>query len=122
MTQEVTRSLYYQEMIRMNDREYTDFVLNKVSSKTLDEPIIASSLGLAGEVGEIADLVKKYTFHNHKLAVEEVMEELGDLFFYMTLMMNTLETTLDEIIEMNVQKLNERYPEGFESIRSMNRG
>lgn len=106
----------------MNDREYTQFVLSKVSPQTVNEPMLAASLGIAGEAGEIADLVKKYTFHNHKMAVEEVTEELGDLFFYVTLMMWTLNITLDEIIEMNVQKLDERYPEGFESIRSMNRG
>ncbi len=105
----------------MNDREYTQFVLGKISPKTLEEPLMAGTLGLAGEVGEIADLVKKYIFHGHKLAVEEVVEELGDLFFYVTLIMHALDTTLDEVIEMNVQKLDSRYPEGFESIRSMNR-
>lgn len=105
----------------MNDREYMQFVLGKVSPETQEQPLMAGALGLAGEAGEVADLVKKYTFHGHKLAIEEVMEELGDLFFYMTLIMNAFETDLETVIEMNVEKLEARYPSGFESIRSMNR-
>jgi NTP pyrophosphatase (non-canonical NTP hydrolase) len=107
--------------VPMNAQEYTQFVLSKVSPETIEQPLMAGALGLAGEAGEVADLVKKYTFHGHKLAIEEVVEELGDLFFYMTLIMHALETDLETVIEMNVQKLDSRYPEGFKSVRSMNR-
>ena len=109
------------EEVLTTEEKYREFVLSKVSRQTKSDPIVAGALGLAGEAGEVADLIKKYTFHNHKLATEEVMEELGDLFFYFTLMMHTLETNLETIMEMNMEKLEARYPEGFKTERSMNR-
>jgi NTP pyrophosphatase (non-canonical NTP hydrolase) len=107
----------------MNDKQYRDFVRLKMSPKTSEDPLLNATLGLVGESGEIADHVKKYIFHDHHyLAEEQIMEELGDLMFYVFVMLYALDKTLYEVLEMNMDKLNERYPEGFDPERSMNRG
>ena len=107
----------------MNDTQYRDFVRLKMSPKALEDPLLNGALGLAGEAGEIADHVKKYLFQDHHLLAEEqIMEELGDVMFYVFMLLQALDASLYEVIEMNMDKINERYPEGFDPNRSMNRG
>ncbi len=83
--------------------------------------LIIAALGLAGEAGEFANLVKKLTAHGHDVPVEELMEELGDVLWYLAEAATSIESSLGDIGENNVQKLRNRYPEGFSSHRSINR-
>jgi NTP pyrophosphatase (non-canonical NTP hydrolase) len=106
----------------MNEHEYQMFVLSKISDRAKEDPLVNAALGLVGESGEIADLVKKVVFHNHPPKLERFREEMGDLVFYLTFLMYATGLSWAEVIEDNVKKLNERYPEGFDSERSMNRG
>lgn len=106
----------------MTNDEYEQFVLSKMSMKALEDPLLNAALGLVGESGKIADMVKKYMFHDHHILAEErIMEELGDVLFYVTMMMYAINVDFERVIEMNVDKLNGRYPFGFDSDRSMNR-
>ncbi len=105
----------------MNEEEYRDFVMSMASDETLEDPILAAALGLAGEAGEVADTVKKTRFHGHPVLAHEMLNELGDLYFYFTLELWAMGYSLQEVIDENVRKLNECYPEGFESERSINR-
>lgn len=79
------------------------------------------SLGIAGEAGEIAELLKKHTFHDHALDEEELAKELGDLLWYVSQLASDLGYTLEEIARMNLEKLAKRYPQGFSSYHSVNR-
>jgi NTP pyrophosphatase (non-canonical NTP hydrolase) len=97
-------------------------VLALASEKTLEDPMLNATLGLVGESGEIVDIVKKWIFHDHYLAEEHLVEELGDVVYYVFMMMHALNVTLDEVMEVNIAKLKDRYPEGFDPNRSMNRG
>lgn len=107
----------------MTNDEYEQFVLSKMSIRSLEDPLLNAALGLAGESGEIVDMVKKYMFYDHHyLAEERIMEELGDILFYVTMMMYAINVDFKRVIDMNVDKLNGRYPEGFDPERSMNRG
>lgn len=105
----------------MNNEEYMRFVLSKTSAEGKVEPLLNAILGLVGEIGELADAVKKWRYQRHYLTEEQIMDELGDVVFYVFLAMHACETNLDMIMHMNVNKLNERYPNGFDSERSMNR-
>ena len=105
-----------------NETEFMKHVLFMASEKTLEDPLLNATLGLVGESGEIADIVKKWIFHDHYLAEEVIAKELGDVVYYVFMMMHALNVTLDEVMEINMAKLNERYPEGFDPNRSMNRG
>lgn len=85
--------------------------------KKLDNGI----LGLCGEVGEIADQIKKYRHQGHDLDRGHMIEELGDVLWYCAELAAGLGTTLDQAAEANVEKLRARYPDGFDAERSRNR-
>lgn len=83
------------------------------------------ALGLCGEGGEFADIIKKCVFHNHPLdqATKDKLEkELGDVMWYVALGCEVLGTSIRDICKSNIDKLRERYPEGkFSTERSINR-
>ncbi len=79
------------------------------------------ALGLAGEAGEAADLIKKHLFHGHELNEAKLKSELGDILWYVATMARTMGLDLSEVAEQNVAKLKARYPEGFSSERSIHR-
>ena len=79
------------------------------------------ALGLAGEAGEVADIIKKHTYHGHELDVEEIRDELGDVLWYMANLAYDLDLWFSEVPERNIEKLKARYPEGFSKERSINR-
>jgi len=71
------------------------------------------SLGLSGEAGEFADLMKKAHGHGHELDKNKAAKELGDVLWYVSVLAKSLGFTLSEIATMNVVKLMNRYPNGF---------
>lgn len=82
---------------------------------------IIAALGLAGEAGEFANMIKKLTAHGHDISADELADELGDCLWYLAEAATACGLTLDEVARMNVDKLKARYPEGFSEDRSRNR-
>lgn len=80
------------------------------------------ALGLAGESGEFIDLIKKELGHGHPADVAKVAIELGDILWYVANMADAYGLSLSDIATMNVIKLKARYPEGFSTEASINRG
>ena len=78
-------------------------------------------MGLCGEAGEAIDLVKKHLFHGHELKRDELIKELGDVAWYLAESCAALGVELEEVLTLNIEKLKERYPEGFDKQRSINR-
>lgn len=78
-------------------------------------------LGLTGEAGEVADLIKKHLHHGHELDTAHVAKELGDVAWYLAVGAHIIGYELENILQMNVDKLMARYPEGFDSERSQHR-
>jgi NTP pyrophosphatase (non-canonical NTP hydrolase) len=78
-------------------------------------------LGLTGEAGEVADLVKKSMFHGHEIDQDEIKKELGDVMWYLALLASLAGLSLEEVARANIEKLEKRYPEGFSFERSKNR-
>ena len=83
--------------------------------------LLIAALGLAGEAGEFANLVKKLTAHGHEISAGALADELGDVLWYLAEAATAIGVDLDEIGRGNVEKLRQRYPEGFSSERSINR-
>src|SRR5574343_348094 len=77
-----------------------------------NQRVTNAALGLAGESGEVADLVKKAQFQGHDLDVENIKRELGDILWYLNLMADCIGLDLEEIAEANIEKLYSRYKEG----------
>ena len=86
------------------------------------ELILNAAMGLCGESGEVIDLVKKHLFQGHDLDDEKLIKELGDVAWYLAEAATTLNVNLSEILEKNIKKLENRFPDGFNSNRSINRG
>lgn len=78
-------------------------------------------LGLCGESGECADIVKKSVFQGHKLDREHLAKELGDVAWYLAVTAFAIGYDLESVLQMNVDKLRKRYPDGFDAERSQNR-
>ena len=79
------------------------------------------AMGLCGESGEVTDLIKKHLYQGHELDHVKVVEELGDVFWYGALIAEAVGATLSEVMQNNIRKLEERYPDGFDKARSINR-
>ncbi len=71
------------------------------------------ALGIAGEAGEIVDAIKKHAIYDQPLDLENVIEELGDLEFYMEGLRNCLGLMRSQTLQANIDKLRKRYPNGF---------
>jgi NTP pyrophosphatase (non-canonical NTP hydrolase) len=83
----------------------------EIDGQTLN--VLHWSLGLAGEVGELVDTVKKHVFYGQEFDMANAQEELGDILYYLTAMTNELGLTLDYIMLNNKVKLDSRYPDGY---------
>ena len=83
--------------------------------------LINAALGLCGESGEVADIVKKFRFQGHDLDFEHIAKELGDIAWYLAVGAYAIGYDLEKILQMNVDKLKARYPDGFSTDRSLHR-
>ncbi|MDV6364573.1 nucleoside triphosphate pyrophosphohydrolase family protein [Bacillus cereus] len=86
--------------------------------------VLNAALGLSGESGEVADVVKKAIFHGHGFDpahcpgeedgnTHKIALELGDILYYISIMSHEMGYTLEDIAQMNIAKLTKRYPNGF---------
>ena len=82
---------------------------------------LAWSLALAGEAGELANLTKKVFIHGHPYNPDRVIEELGDILWYIAVYAHEIGINLSEVATRNIAKLKSRYPEGFSSDASIRR-
>ena len=70
-------------------------------------------MGLAGETGETVDIFKKHIYQGKDLDINDVIEEIGDILWYIANLCNVNKITMKECMESNVEKLRKRYPNGF---------
>ena len=113
----------YQELaMRTNDHKATQRLVGKVVIDNVDlGDIFNACIGLSGEVGEFNDMVKKWVFHEKELDIDHAKKELGDIAWYLAMACESFGWSLDEILQMNVDKLKARYTEGFDTERANNR-
>jgi NTP pyrophosphatase (non-canonical NTP hydrolase) len=94
---------------------------NKDIRENFDIELCNAVMGLCGEAGECIDLVKKYIHQGHELNTEKLIDELGDVLWYIAEAADALRIPMDTIAQRNIDKLIKRYPEGFTTERSINR-
>ena len=89
------------------------------------ERLLTAAVGMSAESGEFIEIVKKMIFQGKPVNEENLFHlkrELGDVMWYVAQACMALDTSFDEIVEMNVDKLKARYPGGeFDVHKSENR-
>lgn len=97
----------------MNLEEYQK--LTKNTAKKFEKPekeIMTWGLGVAGEAGDLAGCIKKTYSHSNDQK-EGIRENLGDTLWYIAMICNFFNWSMEEVLEENIEKLKKRYPEGF---------
>lgn len=88
------------------------------------ERLLTAALGICAEGGEFTEVVKKCLFQGKPMdehTVFHLKRELGDIMWYISQACIALDSSIEDIIYMNIEKLEARYPDGFEAFRSNNR-
>lgn len=106
----------------MNANEYQRLAMLTMNPEfSRQDMLLNGVMGLCGESGEAIDIVKKHLHQGHPLDAEKLKKELGDIAWYLAETAAALDCDLSEILEMNIEKLKRRYPEGFDTGRSVHR-
>lgn len=92
-----------------------------LDNSSKNEQYQLGALGLTEESGEVAGLIKKHVHHGKPLDREKLVKELGDVRWYFEYLMISLNITMDEVEQVNIQKLRARYPNGFNTEDSIKR-
>ena len=124
----MTGNEYQKLASRTNDYLATERLLVGLGAEEIRPPanydlggVLNACLGLSGEVGELTDMVKKWVFHEKELDETHLKKELGDVMWYVAMMCQSMGWELDDVLQMNIDKLIARYPEGFDVIKANNR-
>ena len=86
--------------------------------------LLTAVIGMQSETGEFAEIVKKCIFQGKDLddaSKYHLMRELGDIIWYWSQGVMSLGYSPSDVIKENINKLEKRYPNGFEAFRSENR-
>jgi len=106
----------YAEAVRRNlppSTKRVGLTLPPFTDEQRRELLTLGALGLAGEGGELIDLIKKHLFHGKPLDRAKMIEEAGDTLFYLQCLAEAIDSNLAEIAEHNRDKVARRYPNGF---------
>jgi len=131
MTQQITTTEYADFVDKVTSKPSSDFDamvdrLTELRDNGANVPrLMTSAYGLSAEAGEFTEIIKKILWQGKNYSEENVFHskrELGDCLFYIQMACSALGTTIDELLQMNFDKLSARYPEGtFTVSRSENR-
>ncbi len=106
----------------MTINEYQQLALRTLNPQLSEKDVLINGvMGLCGESGEVIDIVKKHLAQGHSLDKEKIAKELGDVAWYLAETAYAIGYPLEEILQMNIDKLKARYPDGFDAEKSMNR-
>ena len=106
----------------MTVNEYQKLAMTTLNPELSQKDVLINGvMGLCGESGEAIDIVKKWLAQGHELDKEKLAKELGDICWYLAETATALDLSLEEIMSANIEKLKCRYPEGFDSNRSIHR-
>lgn len=106
---------YYENFTDSDEVDWADLYSAWVEKKILtsgSDRLIENTLGLVGEAGEVAEKIKKLIRDSSRFQNEEIMKELGDVVFYATALANIYGRGLQEVLQLNIEKLDDRQKRG----------
>lgn len=106
----------------MNGNEYQKLAMRTcaIPYEDTDGKLYHAVLGLASEAGEVAGILQKL-YQGHAFDVEHMKKELGDCLWMIAEACDALGFGMDDVMQLNIDKLRARYPEGFDSDHSLHR-
>ena len=106
----------------MTANEYQRLAMTTLNPALSPKDVLINSvMGLCGESGEAIDIVKKWLAQGHELDKAHLTKELGDVAWYLEEAATALGVSLDDILRQNIDKLKQRYPDGFAAEKSLER-
>ncbi|WP_180228924.1 nucleoside triphosphate pyrophosphohydrolase family protein [Bacillus cereus] len=115
---------------KFNFSDFDSSVRRTWKKQDFKDAVSNAALGLTGEAGEVADLIKKAIYHgrgftpenaipdNGEIDPDDVKDELSDVLFYVSAMAQEFGFTLEDVAKHNREKLEKRFPEGFSTEAS----
>lgn len=106
----------------MTLNEYQELARRTMNGTLRKEQTLRHALfGMCGELGEIHSIYQK-VYQGHQIRREDLQKEIGDLLWFVAELCTVNGFALDEIAQMNIDKLKARYPAGFDADHSLHRG
>ena len=97
----------------MDIQEYGNYQVRLISDLGgYVDNLMHMAAGISGEAGEVLDIVKKNFAYGKPLDQAHLIEELGDIVFYINGLLWMIDTSWDEVLTTNIRKLEARYPSG----------
>ena len=131
MTQVISTKKYIEFVKQTTSKASSDFPslisrLTELEVENANVPrLMTAAFGISAEAGELVEIIKKMFLQGKPYIEENIIhmkKEAGDILWYMSQLCIALDTTFEELMEINYQKLSARYPEGtFDVHRSENR-
>lgn len=105
----------------MRANEYQELAARTINPGLYDYEVETHAMyGMVGEIGELNSLYQK-CFQGHEFDEEHAKKELGDLLWFIAEYCTSQNWKLEDIMQMNIDKLKKRFPSGFEVNKSLNR-
>lgn len=112
-------SEYINNVLKTEARDMTPVIKRVGELETIR--LLHAATGLCTETGEIQDNLKRHIFYGKEIDRNNLIEESGDLLWYIAIMLHTLDSSFEEAMEKNITKLRKRYGEKFSEAAALNR-
>ncbi len=104
----------------INPEQYRDHIDPEMYAH-MQSRLLHGMLGVCTEAGELQDVIKKHLIYGKPIDLTNVMEECGDVLWYLALILHATGFTMEEAMERNIAKLKARFPDGFTEEKALNR-
>jgi NTP pyrophosphatase (non-canonical NTP hydrolase) len=133
MGRKMTPKQYLKNVLRtdLKDQDYGPIAIKlyrnefekslKVTSTASILRVLHGAVGMCGESGEVIDKVKKVLIYGKEVDKKDLLNECGDVLWYMTILLHELGYNLEDAMKANVEKLEKRYPNGFNTKDAISR-
>ncbi|MEM7036623.1 MAG: nucleoside triphosphate pyrophosphohydrolase family protein [Bacteroidota bacterium] len=105
----------------MDIEAYKSAAERTLIDKGHDMNLLHAAMGIGTEAGELLDAFKRKIFYGKELDVVNVKEEVGDLMWYIAILLRELDLDFHEILQLNIDKLRARFPDKFTEANALNR-
>lgn len=107
--------------IFMNIEQYKADSARTLIDKGYDMNLLHAAMGIGTEAGELLDAFKRKIFYGKELDVVNVKEEIGDIMWYIAILLRELDLDFEDILQLNIDKLRARFPQKFTETHALNR-